>query len=353
MPKLDDVAQGRALWRALLTEEALAGEARDEQTRDFPNDLLERFCGLFGPALIANALPGALNPSLVTQARLLAKLAANRQTEALNMVLDHGHDVIPMKGFATSRLYHRDSESRITGDLDLLVRADDVGGIVATLLNEGYAVAADLPMPPWGFVSEASYLPMTSADGLVDIDLHIHPDCYPLSLGLTTEDVFGASRTIDIASGPIKVPSPEHMLLIALSNAAKEKLGPQSVKSLLDCGRILASEPALDWAEFEEMTARAYLKGPSCVVFAAIRYLRMENDLGPMGNPILTANFSAAMRDLETGFADGFAFNRKLTREIFLTAEPTVTLRRAKDRLIGLFSKGTGIPPGAEVSKDR
>lgn len=351
MPKPDDIAQGRALWRALLTEDTL-----NVEERDFSVALLERFCTLLGPSLIDNIVPGALAPDLVKQARLLAKLTANRQTQALEMLLGKGHDVIAMKGFATSRLYHRDATARVTGDLDLLASEGDIQDIVATLEGEGYSVTTDLPMPPWGFVSEASYLPMTSADELVDIDLHIHPDCYPLPLGLTTGEVFENARLVDVsdrAGRPIKVPSPEHMLLIALSNATKEKLGPQSVKSLLDCGRILASELGLDWTRFNEMTIKARLKEPSRVVFAVISHLRGEACHGPDGGPMLAASFKGAIQDLATGFASGFSFNRKLTREILLTAEPTVTLRRAKDRLIGLFWKRSGIPPGADISAGR
>lgn len=345
MPKSDSAAQGRLLWRALLTEETI-----DTGTVIFAKDQLERFCDLFGPALIANALPGGLDPRLETQARLLNKLSTHRQTQALGMLLDRGHDVIAMKGFATSRLYHRDPEARVTGDLDLLAREKDMEAIVGTLMEEGYAVATELPMPPWGFVSEASFLPMTSSDGLVDIDLHIHPDCYPLSLGLTTEDVFEGSITLDIPNLEFKAPSPEHLFLIALSNAMKEKLGPQSVKSLLDCGRILAREAALDWEAVNRLSARARLKRPAELAVAVIRYLRGDTDAPPAENAIRTASFKGAARDLTTAFESGFSLPRKLAREAFLTAEPRVALRRVTDRLSGLARQGTGIPPGAEKS---
>lgn len=330
---------GRALWRALLRDETVSNQSSA--------DLLERFCGLFGPALVANAAPEALDAGQVKRARLLNKLSTRRQNQAIAALLDRGHHVIAMKGFATSRLYYRDTEARITGDLDLLVAPGEIGKIVETLLEQGYTVTTDLPMPPWGFVSEASFLPMTSSDGLVDIDLHILPDCFPLALGLPTEAVIENARSIRLPECEIKVPRPEHMLLIALSNATKEKLGPQSVKSLLDCGRIMASEPALDWGLVNGAISAARLETPARVSFAAIRYLRGETDSGPAGNAIMAGQFQGAMRDLVSGFADGFSFRRKLAREVFLTAEPRVTLRRLGDRLAGLISRGRGVPPGA------
>lgn len=344
MPARRDISTGLALWRALLNEQALS-----QQSPPIPVDLSERFCRLFGPALVANAAPEAVDASLVKQARLLNKLSSRRQNQAITALLDQGHHLVAMKGFASSRLYHRDAEARITGDLDLLVAPAEIGAVVQTLLDQGYAVTTDLPMPPWGFVSEASFLPMTSPDGLVDIDLHILPDCFPLALGLSTDAVFERARSVQLMEHEIKVPCPEHMLLIALSNATKEKLGPQSVKSLLDCGRILASEPTLDWELLDATLSSARLETPARVTFAAIRYLRGETESGPSKNAVLAAQFQVAMDDLETGFAEGFSFRRKLAREIFLTAEPRVTLRRLGDRLIGLVSKGSGIPPGADT----
>jgi hypothetical protein len=337
-----DIAPGRALWRALLDEETVPS-----QSPPMPEDLVERFCGLFGPALVANAAPGAVDAGLVKQARLLNKLSSRRQGQAITALLDRGHHVVAMKGFASSRLYHRDLEARITGDLDLLVTPGEIESIVGTLLRQGYAVTTDLPLPPWGFISEASFLPMTSSDGLVDIDLHVLADCYPLALGLSTNAVFERARSVSLAEHEIKIPCPEHMLLIALSNATKEKLGPQSVKSLLDCGRVLASEPTLDWTLVDTALSAARLETPARVTFAAIRYLRGETESGPWGNGFMAARFQSAMDDLSTGFDDGFSPRRKLEREIFLTAETHVVLRRLVDRLVGLVSKGRGIPPGA------
>lgn len=343
MPPKTDHANGRALWRTLILEDAIP-----TQTPPIQADLLERFCGLFGPSLIANAAPGALDPGLVRQSRLLNKLTTRRQNQAMAALLAAGHRAIALKGFATSRLYHRDPEARITGDLDLLVEPRELKAIVSTLLAQGYTATTDLPMPPWGFVSEASFVPMTSSDGLVDIDLHILPDCYPLALGLSTEAVMAGARSVRLPECSMEVPMPEHMLLIALSNATKEKLGPQSVKSLLDFGRILASEPELDWEYLYSTMAAAKLETPGAVTLAAIRHLRGETDSAPPGGPRMAARFQAAMSDLETGFADGFPFRRKLGREIFLTAEPRVTMRRLWDRLAGLARPGRGIPPGAE-----
>ncbi|MDA0341495.1 MAG: nucleotidyltransferase family protein, partial [Proteobacteria bacterium] len=153
--------------------EPTPGRALTAPSTPFPPDLLTRFCGLFGPSLIDNALPGVLDPGLVRQARLLNRLSTQRQRDAVAGLVNGGHRVAAMKGFATSRLYHRDLEARTTGDIDLLVEPGEIKSLVARLLEQGYRASTELPLPPWGFVSEASFLPMTSADGLVDIDLHV------------------------------------------------------------------------------------------------------------------------------------------------------------------------------------
>ena len=40
----------------------------------------------------------------------------------------------------------------------------------------------------WGFVSDASYVPFHSPDGVTNIDLHVEPDAWPLPLGLPADD---------------------------------------------------------------------------------------------------------------------------------------------------------------------
>ena len=335
---------GHDLWRALIRQEPLIAPATH-----FPADLVERFCGLFGPALIDNALPGHVAPALARQARLLNRLITRRQTETVSRLIGRGHRVLAMKGFATSRFYHRDPESRITGDLDLLVDPADIEPVVASLLDLGFRAYRDLPLPAWGFLSEASFLTMTASDGLVDVDLHVLPDCYPLARGLPTDAVFAAARQLELKDVTTPVPCAEHMLLIALSNATKEKLGPQSVKSLLDAGRIVATESDLRWGSVETTLRRARLQGPARVARTVIRFLDgTETNTEGMGR-LACRQLRDTLAELGTGFATGFPFHRKLLREALLTAEPPVALRRLRDRLRGLIIRRNGIPPGADI----
>ncbi|MDA1309137.1 MAG: hypothetical protein O2985_05960, partial [Proteobacteria bacterium] len=106
------------------------------------------------------------------------------------------------------------------------------------------------------------------------------------------------------------------------------------MKSLLDIGRILASEPALDWEFLDRTMAAARLTAPGKAALAAINVLGGHCDIAPPNGAFAAARFADAVGDLETGFAGGFPFQRKLSREIFLTAEPRVALRRLGDRLI-------------------
>ncbi|MEQ9126292.1 MAG: RNase adapter RapZ, partial [Alphaproteobacteria bacterium] len=86
----------------------------------------------------------------------------------------------------------------------------------AFLKGRGF-VFEDQPSAPWGFISDASYQPLRSADGHCYIDVHVQPDCYPAYRSLTADRVFAASRPFAAGEGAFAGPSPAHALVLCLT----------------------------------------------------------------------------------------------------------------------------------------
>ena len=135
---------------------------------------------------------------------------------------------------------------------------------------------------PWGFLSDASLLPLTSADGASNIDLHVHPDAWPLHLGLSGADVFAAARVIDTGDGDIWVPSVTHMLLLSASHAARDLFGPSTAKSLIDAARLLRQNGGeVDWREFEGRLRPGRVEKPVRAFLAILKRLGADTRAVP------------------------------------------------------------------------
>jgi hypothetical protein len=227
--------------------------------------------------------------------------------------------------------------------VDILISRQILPEAVRLLEGMDMSVGDDIPLPRWGFVSEASFLPLVSPDGMVNVDLHILPDCYPLYRGLTTELVFAEAIALETALGPISVPRDEHAFLIALGNATKEKFGPDAMKSLIDAARLMGSGSAFDWKSVRDLAGRAGLARPLEALLALIGRFDQDEAASSFSG-IRMGELNRAEADLLAFFANGFPATTKLRRELFLTAEPAVTARRMMMRFGGLFTQRDGNP---------
>ena len=90
--------------------------------------------------------------------------------------------------------------------------------------------------------------------------------------------VSAAGRTTGRGPGAVRVPNPEHMLLLRASNASRERFQSFTVKSLIDAMTILGrfGEP-LDWAAIEDLARRGRMLRPLGVFFALLGRLGVED----------------------------------------------------------------------------
>ena len=216
---------------------------------------LDRLAELIGPALSRHFLPGtgeALADGDVTQSRLMNRFRRADGLRWARHAAAHGIQVVCLKGLAAAHLFYPDPDLRTMSDADLLVAGANHEPLVALYQAAGLRFHQAGARSRWGFLSDALLLPLTSADGTSNIDLHVHPDAWPLHLGLSSADVFAAARRIATGDGDIWVPSVTHMLLLSASHAARDLFGPSTAKSLIDAARLLRQHGGeVDWREFE------------------------------------------------------------------------------------------------------
>lgn len=323
-----------------------------------PLDDAQRFADLVTPALAAYCLESAkippgtsfLKADTVKQSRLINRFNGGVQRQWMRAISEIGIPVVYLKGFAFAHSLYPDPDIRTIGDIDILVRAADLHGLLAFLTDQGFEFDP-LPMAPWGFISDASFMPLVSAEGDCSIDIHVQPDCYPAYRSLAVEEVFGRATGQNIGDVEVQIPCLEHAMLLCLTNAAKDKFGVFSVRKLVDIAMLLKSGLPIDWDVVEQLAASGRFLRPSRVVFALLRRLGLPE--GAVPEALCRAPAGLAARPFErllSDYASMFAVEpsalRVFEREMTLCTEPGVALHNTGLRLKGLFRRKNGLPDG-------
>ncbi len=327
-----------------------------------PVEDVQRLADLVTPALAAYCLTAAerhlgqafLDAGTVRKSRLTNRFNGGVQRRWMAAISETGIPVVYLKGFALAHSLYPDPDIRTIGDLDILVRPEDLDRLLAFLADNGFAFDP-LPVAPWGFISDASFMPMVSPGGDCSIDIHVQPDCYPAYRSLDVEDVFADSVVQTIAGRNVNIPCIEHSMLLCLTNAAKDKFGIFSVRKLVDIAMLLRSGVSIDWDMVERLAASGHFLSPARVVFALLRCLGLPDGVVPESLCRPPSWLSARpFRRLVSDYASMFATSpttwRALERELTLCTEPGVALHNAGLRLKGLIRRRKGLPEGYPVS---
>ena len=342
----------RTLWATVL-----GGQM--PTTRPSAADLVmpaERLARRVSPAWVASLLrPLTVELAAAPKARLVARLTHAAQGEAVRLMAEAGLEPVVLKGFANAHALYDDPAARIAGDLDVLLRRDRMAAVIELFGKRGYGFAAD-GRRRWGFVSDASFVPFFSPDGVCNIDLHVEADSWPLHVGLPADDVRTAARRVAYAHGTFMAPAPEHALLIAVSNIAKDRFSAPTVSKAIDLSRLLAGRQGdLDWAEIEARGTRAALMPALRATLALLVELGLPPALVPPGlsqrpSGLAGQVFARVLADWLALFPRDCSAATLLVREALLAREPSTVAALNLRRLRGLLRRGDGIPPEARLS---
>lgn len=341
------------LW-PLITRPRLKVERADAERL---RCLVERFVFLTSPSLAAHLLEGLeadgpplIDPQEIERSVLLNRFRRHSALKWAELIEESGIDVVYLKGLATSLTIYPDPDIRGMQDVDLLVHERDVPRLVKLLSQQGFSFRRPEGTPLWGRINETSFHPFVSADGTVNLDIHIHPDDFPVHRSLTTEIVFDAARLVEAGGVNLRLPCDDHLLLLAITNAARDKFGPASVKSLVDAVVLLAYRKAtVDWAGLASLARHGgYLKSLRAFVVLLHRLgVRAEHLPDRLNRPfrgMVALEFDRMVAEIEDMIVHGLSRAALLRREFLLTARIDVFLFRNLRRLRGLLAPRSGTP---------
>ncbi|HUN52909.1 MAG TPA: nucleotidyltransferase family protein [Candidatus Sulfotelmatobacter sp.] len=341
------------IWPGILAGLTVPGGGRAAAMADA--EAAARFAARTSPALARRCFgPLAGTPFAAEAAHGSSLLNRFRRISGLRWAIAVGAagiEVICLKGLGTAFALYDDPDLRAMADADLLVRRSDLQRLVAVLQKSGFRFAAEPGRSPWGFISDASFQPMLSADGAVNLDLHVHPDAWPLHCGLPTEAVFAAARSVATPEGSIRVPAPHHMLLLTASHAARDLFLASTVPAMIDAILLLRRDAQrIDWPAFAAIARAGRSLRPVQSFLALLAALGADAGAVPPALCRVPGGFGAgefrrlvqAARVLYPDEAAGWL--ARLRRELLVAAEPGVALKRDLRRLIGLLHPGRGLP---------
>ena len=285
----------------------------------------------------------------VHRSRLLNRFTRTQGLRWLAAVEESGIEVVCLKGMAAGSLIYPNPDLRGMSDVDLLVRARDLKALVTALAAKGFVFKKALGTPSWGHIGDAGFHPFVAPGGAFSFDLHVQPDDYPIHRGLSVEQVFAEAQMVMVDSQTIRVPSGAHFLLMAMANAARDKLGPVAMKSVVDAFVYLArtgGDPG--WPIILAAAKKGRFERTMRGVVACLAGLGVPAERLPADAGSLSAMVQAEAARSAAGLTDCFSVEpNKLAlqrREFLLLAPPHVIAWRYGRRLRGLFKPWPGVP---------
>jgi hypothetical protein len=322
--------------------EALRGEARLLAT-------------LLSPALAKFAVDACehrfgielVDDGAARKSRLLNRLNAARQASRVAEIGEGGFRVLCLMAFANARTLYPDAALRATGDLDLLVRENELSALVDFLERRGFRLLS-ARLPRWRFFADGSAVALAGAEGET-VNLHIHPGPYPAHRSLPTELAFARARRIEVEDTHFAVPSAEHALVICITKAAQDKFGPFAAAELFDAARLVQAMPQLNWDEVTWLAQKGYFFKPARVFFSLLAELGLPSGFIPaeLCRPfrgITRQEFGRLVASWRALFAERTGSAAAFRREAVLCAEPRVGFHNAWARLVGTIAPKGGMP---------
>ena len=325
----------------------------------FLNPAAARLVNLIGAPMAAYLLGSGLTESLgipelsperLKRDRLRNSFLRNNGLKWAGFIAETGIDVMYLKGFATTHDIYPDPDLRSMTDIDILLRRADLNRFISAFREKGFDFRKTPETPLWGFISNASFLPFCSSDGVTNIDIHIAPDDYPVHRSLDTETLFAASRMIEVNGQTIRLPSRDHLFALAITNAIRDKFEADSLKGMIDALTFLFLDDwQVDWALIEDLARRGgFAKGLSC-------FLKLIQHVNPPPAPLpgqiikpyhgaTAIEFDHLLGEMLTLFPEEPTMFTRLKRETLLTAEPRTIVWKNLRRLKGLVSPSQGLP---------
>jgi hypothetical protein len=197
---------------------------------------------------LPDALPAEPSASLKRACHdnmIKALLLSRELLRIVDRLTSLGIDVMPHKGPALAEILYGDLAMRKAGDIDLLVRPQDVARTRDAVIELGYAPHLNLSPAEERALLRTGY--EFSFDGpagpnLLELQWAILPRFY--AMDFKADDLFQRAMNVSVAGQPMQSPSFEDLFLILSVHAAKHVW--ERLVWICDLARLM-SRPGLDW----------------------------------------------------------------------------------------------------------
>lgn len=165
----------------------------------------------------------------------------------LEILAEKGIEVMPYKGPTLAELVYGDIALRQTGDIDLIVRAEDVGPTREALRSLNYSPHVVLPAKQEKAYLQSSYeygFDAPAGRNLLEIQWALQPRFYAVDLNVS--DLFQRAITASVSGHAARTLSFEDLFIVLSLHAAKHVWG--KLIWLCDLTRIMSMEN-LDWTQ--------------------------------------------------------------------------------------------------------
>lgn len=229
-----------------------------------------------------------------------------RLTQLIDALEAREVPAVPLKGSVLAMTVYPDLALREFGDLDILVRRDDLDAARTALRESGLEQLEQLSGGQDAAFRSFWYAyrwhdPRTG----VPVELHwrLAPRFFPV--GVDPDELFGATEGTTIHGRRVQSLRPEELLLALCVHGTKEEPVPWSrLKWVQDLAEIVQARPDLDWDRLLEMARRA---GCLRMLFVG---LRLTSDL--LAAPVPTGVMARVERDPAASSLAGWVRRRVL-----------------------------------------
>ncbi|MBN1261362.1 MAG: nucleotidyltransferase family protein [Anaerolineae bacterium] len=207
------------------------------------------------PASVKAQLKSAFYTNLLRNTRLQAALA-----QIATALHENGIEGIVLKGGALAPTVYASLALRTMGDLDLMVRQEDVAATGVILETLGFHMSGSVPPRMVTFQQRfGGGISWTRPEGdavtRIDVQHHIiGVDWFrDAAVRMPAEALWQASRPLDVISPPLRQLSEADMLVHLCVHPALHHGYAWALNSYLDIDRVIANlTPAFSWDEFVE-----------------------------------------------------------------------------------------------------
>jgi hypothetical protein len=177
----------------------------------------------------------------------------------LNLFKEHGIEAVPFKGPVLAHSVYGNLMLRDFGDLDILVRKEDVFKVKELLIRYNYGLPDYIPDAELAARSPFMHaLTFISGDGLVNLDVHWRVSDSYFFFPFDYERMWKRLETLPLAGTDVLVPTAEDMMLILSVHGSKHCW--ERLLWICDLSEFIKAHPDIDWERVIEESIRLRFK---------------------------------------------------------------------------------------------